>query len=84
MDTQHIKKEWLSPKEVNQEFGFSVSTLAKYRMNNKGINYAKIGKYIKYKRADIEIFLNDNLVNAVDEVELWNHLNLTSFVKSGK
>ncbi|MFA6788182.1 MAG: hypothetical protein WC149_04355 [Arcobacteraceae bacterium] len=62
METSQIKKEWLNPKEVKSEFGFSVSTLAKNRMDCKGIRYSKIGKYIKYKRADIEAFLNDNLV----------------------
>lgn len=60
-------KDWLNPKEVNQEFGFSVSTLAKWRMDNKNLSFSKIGKYIKYKRADIQAFLNSNVVN-VDEV----------------
>ena len=57
-----ILKDWLNPKEVNKEFGLSVSTLAKWRMENKFLPFSKIGKYIKYKRADIEAFLNDNLV----------------------
>ena len=59
---KHIKKEWLSPNEVYDEFGFSKSTLAKNRMANKGIRYSKIGKYIKYKRTDIEAFLDENIV----------------------
>jgi len=61
------KKEILNPREVHSEFGFSVSTLAKWRMDNKHLAFVKIGKYIKYKRADIEAFLNSNIVN-VDEV----------------
>lgn len=60
--TQPIKKEWLNPKEVNSDYGISVSTLAKWRMDNKYLPFSKVGKYIKYKRADIEAFLNDNLV----------------------
>lgn len=60
--SQQIKKEWINPKEVNQEFGLSISTLAKWRMDNLNLAYSKIGKYIKYKRADIEAFLNDNIV----------------------
>ena len=59
---QHIKKEWLSPDEVSKEYGFSKSTLAKNRMANKGIKYSKVGKYIKYKRTDIESFLNSNII----------------------
>lgn len=61
-----LRKEWLNPKEVYQEFGLSVSTLAKWRMVNKYLSYTKVGKYIKYKREDIEAFLNDNIVNSVE------------------
>lgn len=57
-----IKKEWLSPKETHQEFGFSPSTLAKWRMKNLHLKFSKMGKYIKYKRSDIETFLNSNIV----------------------
>lgn len=60
--TTTIQKDWLNPNEVNQEFGFSVSTLAKWRMQNKFLPFSKIGKYIKYKRADIEAFLNSNVI----------------------
>ena len=65
--TAPIQKDWLTPNEVNKEFGFSVSTLAKWRMQNKFLTYSKISKYIKYKRADIEAFLNSNMISA-DEV----------------
>jgi len=65
METSQIKKEWLNPKEVNSEYGLSVSTLAKWRMENKYLTFSKVGKYIKYKRNDIEAFLNDNLVDVV-------------------
>lgn len=65
--TAPIQKEWINPNEVHNDYGFSVSTLAKWRMDNKYLPYSKIGKYIKYKRADIEAFLNSNMINA-DEV----------------
>jgi len=58
-------KEWLTPKEVSKEFGFSTSTLAKWRMDNLNIAYCKMGKYIKYKRSDIESFLESNKVEVV-------------------
>ena len=57
-----IQREWLNPNEVHQEFGFSVSTLAKWRMKNIYLKFSKMGKYIKYKRSDIEAFLNSNIV----------------------
>lgn len=64
METSLIPKGWLNPNDVYKEFGFSVSTLAKWRMQNKFLPFSKIGKYIKYKRADIEAFLNSNIIDA--------------------
>lgn len=55
-------KQWLSPREASKEYGLSVSTLAKWRMDNKHLSFSKIGKYIKYQRADIEAFLNSNVI----------------------
>jgi len=60
-----IQKEWLSPKEVHKEFGFSVSSLAKFRMTNKYLKYSKVGKYIKYKRSDIIEFLEAHTIKTV-------------------
>ena len=57
-----IQKDWLNPNEVHRDYGFSVSTLAKWRMDNKYLSFSKMGKYIKYKRADIEAFLNSNVI----------------------
>lgn len=56
-----IHKEWINPKEVFSEYGFSISTLAKWRMDNLNLPYSKMGKYIKYKRSDVEAFLNSNI-----------------------
>jgi len=61
-----IQKEWINPNEVHKEYGFSVSTLAKWRMDNKYLPFSKIGKYIKYKRSDIEYFLNSNIIKSVE------------------
>jgi len=57
-----VLKEWLNPQDVNKEFGFSTSTLAKWRMKNINLPFSKIGKYIKYKRSDIIEFLEDSKV----------------------
>ena len=66
MEQQNIsQKEWLNPQEVNKEFGFSTSTLAKWRMDNLNLVFSKMGKYIRYKRSDIEAFLESNKVEVV-------------------
>ena len=47
-----MQKEWLTPNELQSEFCISTSTQAKMRMS-KTLPYHKIGKYVRYKRADI-------------------------------
>lgn len=59
------KRDWLSPVEVNKEFGFSVSTLAKWRMSNKHLKYSKMGKYIKYHRQTIIDYLEAHTIDTV-------------------
>ena len=54
-------KEWLTPRELEQEFSFSQSTQAKHRMGRK-IPFSKIGKYIRYNRTEINKWLNDNRI----------------------
>jgi len=58
-------KEWLTPKEVNEKYNFSISTLAKWRMQHLNLNFSKMGKYIRYKRSDIEAFIESNRVEVV-------------------
>lgn len=57
-------KTWLTPKELKAEYGFSISTQSKYRMDRK-IPFSKIGKYIRYNRDEINKWLEDNKVEVV-------------------
>lgn len=59
------KKEWLTPNDLREEFSFSISNQARLRML-KLIPFCKIGKYIRYKRSDIEIWFNNHKVVDVD------------------
>jgi len=59
VDLEH--KQWLTPKELESEYNFSISTQAKYRMDRK-IPFSKIGKYIRYNRNDINEWLSSNRV----------------------
>ena len=59
LDTVAImQKEWLTPKELESEFSISTSTQSKMRMNGI-IPYHKIGKYVRYKRADINQWFDE-------------------------
>lgn len=48
-----MEKLWLTPKELEKEFSIRQSTQAKMRMSGR-IPYHKIGKYVRYKRIDID------------------------------
>ena len=63
--TAPIQKEWLSPKEVSNDYGMSISSLAKFRMQKKYLKFSKVGKYIKYKRSDIIEFLEAHTIETV-------------------
>ena len=52
------KKDWLTPDDLQEEFGFSKSRQAKLRMN-RTIPFSKIGSYIRYSRSEINQWLED-------------------------
>lgn len=57
-----ITEEWINSTETSKRYGFSKSTLAKWRMNKKNLAFAKCGNYVKYKVSDIEAFLESSIV----------------------
>lgn len=62
-DTNTLKR-WLNPKELFEEFGFTVNNQARLRMERK-IPFSKVGKYIRYDRLEIDKWLSDNTVEIV-------------------
>ncbi len=55
------KNEWLTPDELYEEYKFSKSSQAKMRMKRL-IPYVKVGRYIRYRRATINKWLEANRV----------------------
>jgi len=58
-----VKKEWLTPEELEQEYGISITAQNRMRMERR-IPYSKIGKYVRYKRSDIEEWLETHKIEA--------------------
>ena len=54
----NVKKEWLSPIDLEKEFGIKVSTQNKMRIAKK-IPYSKFGKFVKYSRTKINKMLQN-------------------------
>lgn len=66
---QSIEKRWLSPEELQEEYGFSKSTQAKMRMASTKLKipFAKIGgKFIRYDRYEIDKWLELHKVVGVE------------------
>jgi hypothetical protein len=60
-----LTKRWLSPDDLEAEYGFSKSTQAKMRManNSSNIPFSKVGgKYIRYDRCQIDKWLEEHQV----------------------
>lgn len=58
-------KRWLSPEDLETEYGFSKSAQAKMRMlsNNSSLPFNKIGsKYIRYDRIEIDKWIESHQV----------------------
>lgn len=70
MNELNLEKRWLSPADLELEFGFSKSTQAKMRMasNPSNIPFVKVGKYVRYDRIAINKWLEDHQVQGVEYV----------------
>ena len=59
-----VKKEWLTPEELQEEYGISIHAQNRMRMERR-IPYSKIGKFVRYKRSEIEKWLEDHKIEMV-------------------
>lgn len=60
-----LTKRWLSPSDLEEEYGFSKSSQSKMRMQNSNstIPFSKVGgKYIRYDRVAIDKWLEEHCV----------------------
>lgn len=64
-----INKRWLTPSELQEEYGFSTSSQAKMRMSNNAsrIPFSKIGRYVRYDRTAIDKWLEKHQVQGGEE-----------------
>ncbi len=54
----NVKKEWLTPLDLEEEFGIKISTQNKMRMAKK-LPYSKVGKFVRYNRTKINQMFTD-------------------------
>jgi predicted DNA-binding transcriptional regulator AlpA len=62
-----FKRKYLDPMEVETEYGLATETLKSWRYQSRGPRYHKVGRRIKYKREDIEAYLDSHKVLTRDD-----------------
>ena len=55
--------EILNEKQVKECFGLSVAYLRRARREKKGPSFLKLGRMVRYRRADVESYLSAHMVD---------------------
>lgn len=50
-------QELLTPVQVSELLQIPVKTLAEWRFKRNGLNYYKVGRYVRYRLEDVNAFL---------------------------
>ena len=56
------KAEWLTTKQVAEQYPIAAITLSIWRTKGEGPTYSKLGSKVLYKRENIERFLKEREV----------------------
>lgn len=55
----------LTPNQASEILGLSTQTLAIWRCNKRyNLNYVKVGRFVRYRYADIQAFIEAQTVSA--------------------
>ena len=60
------KREVLNEREVWEEYGFTIPFLRRARRERRGPRFLKVGKMVRYRRADVEAYLSAHVVETTD------------------
>ena len=60
--------ELMTQEEVSALFDVSMPVLANWRSAGKGPKFVKLGGRVKYRKADVEAFINSNVRQSTTEV----------------
>lgn len=59
--------EILNERQVEEVYGFTISYLRRARRERRGPRFLKIGKLVRYRRADVESFLTAHVVETREQ-----------------
>jgi len=60
--------DYLTPQEVAAYTKIAVSSLAKARVYGGGIPFVKIGRSVRYRRADVDAFMAERVITSTSEI----------------
>ncbi len=55
-----ISEQLLTAKETAKILGIAHETLARWRAQKRGPRWTQTGRYIRYRRSDVEAWLSDD------------------------
>lgn len=62
------KKERLNNEEAAKYLGLKAATLNKWRVYGEGPPFIKVGRLVRYRRADLDAYLSGRLVRSTSEL----------------
>jgi predicted DNA-binding transcriptional regulator AlpA len=64
----HSAPAYLRPHQAAEYLSTSISTLAKRRLYGDGPKFSRIGRAIRYSKADLDEFMARNMASSTTEV----------------
>jgi len=61
------RQDYLAPKEVEKIYRLNANTLAQWRSQGRGPAYSKDGEVIRYRKKDIEDYMQSNRIRTRDQ-----------------
>jgi predicted DNA-binding transcriptional regulator AlpA len=59
-------REVLNEREVGEEYGFTIPFLRRARRERRGPRFVKVGRMVRYRRADVEAYLSAHIIQTND------------------
>ena len=78
----NIQDDFLNPKETAEILGIHVQTLAMWRTYKEKLPYITVGRFIRYKRKDVEFWRDNGLVGPKLGNAENRRLNMRKYRKS--
>lgn len=69
-EEQMSNREILNEREVWEEYGFTIPYLRRARRERRGPRFLKVGKLVRYRRADIEAYLAAHAVETREQKQV--------------